>query len=77
MTTTNDIAAPTDILLIRHGGVLECAYRAALGMALETPRNFTVLNASINRFSVSEGKLALLSWGEVAHLQRGVLDELN
>jgi probable phosphoglycerate mutase len=65
------------LVLVAHGGVLECAYRAALGMALETPRNFAVLNASINRFSVSEGKLMLLSWGEVEHLQRGVLDELN
>ena len=65
------------LALVAHGGVLECAYRAALGLALETPRDFAVLNASINRFSVSDGKLALLSWGEVEHLQRGVLDELN
>ena len=64
------------LVLVAHGGVLECAYRAALGMALESPRNFTVLNASINRFCVSEGKLTLLNWGDVAHLQRGILDEL-
>jgi probable phosphoglycerate mutase len=65
------------LALVAHGGVLECAYRAALGLSLETPRDFPVLNASINRFSVSDGRLALVSWGEVAHLQRGVLDELN
>lgn len=65
------------LVLVAHGGVLECAYRAALGLSLETPRDFPVLNASINRFSVTDGQLALLSWGEVAHLQRGVLDELN
>jgi probable phosphoglycerate mutase len=65
------------LALVAHGGVLECAYRAALGLSLETPRNFPVLNASINRFTVSGGALALVSWGEVAHLQRGVLDELN
>ena len=64
------------LVLVAHGGVLECAYRAALGMALETPRNFAVLNASINRFCFSEGKLTLLNWGDVAHVQRGVLDEL-
>ena len=65
------------LALVAHGGVLECAYRAALGLSLETPRNFPVMNASINRLSFSDGKLTLVSWGEVAHLQRGVLDELN
>jgi 2,3-bisphosphoglycerate-dependent phosphoglycerate mutase len=65
------------LALFAHGGVLECAYRAALGLPLETPRDFAVMNASINRFTVSEGKLQLVSWGEVGHLQAKVLDELN
>jgi probable phosphoglycerate mutase len=65
------------LALVAHGGVLECAYRAALGLSLETPRDFPVMNASINRFSVQDGVLALHSWGEVAHLKRDVLDELS
>lgn len=65
------------LALVAHGGVLECAYRAALGLSLETPRDFPVLNASINRFRVEGGKLSLVSWGEVGHLQPKVLDELN
>jgi probable phosphoglycerate mutase len=65
------------LALVAHGGVLECAYRAAMGLSLETPRDFPVRNASINRFSVSDGQLSLHSWGEVDHLQRGVLDELS
>ncbi|HEX8612913.1 MAG TPA: histidine phosphatase family protein [Telluria sp.] len=65
------------LALVAHGGVLECAYRAALGLSLETPRDFPVLNASINRFRVEGGKLSLVSWGEVGHLQPRVLDELN
>ena len=64
------------LALVAHGGVLECAYRAALGMALDTPRHFAVKNASINRFSVVDGKLVLTSWGEVAHLEARALDEL-
>ncbi|QYF94500.1 histidine phosphatase family protein [Massilia sp. PAMC28688] len=64
------------IALVAHGGVLECAYRAALGLALDTPRDFPVLNASINRFTMDAGRLALASWGEVDHLRAGVLDEL-
>ena len=65
------------LALVAHGGVLECAYRAALGLALDTPRDFPVMNASINRFSFAHASLELVSWGEVAHLQRGVLDELS
>ena len=65
------------VAIVAHGGVLECAYRAALGLSLDTPRNFPVMNASINRFTHSEGKLALLSWGEVGHLHANVLDELS
>ena len=65
------------LALVAHGGVLECAYRAALGLSLETPRDFPVMNASINRFTVTGGALALQSWGEVAHLRRGALDELR
>ncbi|WLI89746.1 histidine phosphatase family protein [Massilia sp. R2A-15] len=65
------------IAIVAHGGVLECAYRAALGLPLETPRNFPVLNASINRFEFAAGKLQLQSWGEVAHLAPRALDELS
>lgn len=63
------------IALVAHGGVLECAYRAAQAMPLDAPRNFKVFNASINRFSIEQDKLRLLSWGEIAHLQSTVLDE--
>jgi probable phosphoglycerate mutase len=65
------------LALVAHGGVLECIYRAALGLPLETPRDFKVLNASINRFAVQDGKLELVSWGEVAHLQPAVLDDVG
>jgi probable phosphoglycerate mutase len=64
------------LALVAHGGVLECAYRLALGLSLETPRDFKVYNASINRFRVEGGALVLESWGEVAHLRPAVLDEL-
>ena len=64
------------VAVVAHGGVLECAYRSAMGLSLETPRSFKVMNASINRFTVQSGKLVLDSWGEVGHLRQGVLDEL-
>jgi probable phosphoglycerate mutase len=65
------------IAIVAHGGVLECAYRAATDLPLETPRTFAVLNAGINRFTVEEGKLRLSSWGEVDHLAAPTLDELS
>lgn len=64
------------LALVAHGGVLECAYRAALGLPLETPRDFKVHNASINRFVVEQGVLKLVSWGEIEHLRQVALDDL-
>jgi probable phosphoglycerate mutase len=64
------------LAIVCHGGVLECAYRAAQDMALETPRTFPVKNASINRFTLANGKLVLDSWGEVEHLEPAALDEV-
>jgi probable phosphoglycerate mutase len=63
------------VAIVAHGGVLECAYRAARKLALDAPRDFKVHNASINRFTVSDGALALHSWGEVEHLS-AALDDL-
>ena len=66
------------IALVAHGGVLECAYRLARGLPLETPRDFKVYNASINRFRFdpADNSLVLNSWGEVGHLRPAVLAEL-
>jgi probable phosphoglycerate mutase len=69
------------VAIVCHGGVLECAYRLALQMSLETPRNFKVFNASVNRFEFhvgadGAGRLELISWGEVDHLRPAVLDDI-
>jgi probable phosphoglycerate mutase len=64
------------IALVAHGGVLECAYRAANEMALDSPRDFQVKNASINRFTFEATKLSLDQWGDVAHLQAASIDDL-
>lgn len=64
------------LALVAHGGVLECAHRAARNLPLDRPRDFAVKNASINRFRFHGGRLELTSWGEVDHLQARALDEL-
>ncbi|NVM79309.1 putative phosphoglycerate mutase [Duganella sp. SG902] len=64
------------VAVVAHGGVLECAYRAARGIQLDSPRDFQVKNASINRFTVADGKLLLDSWGEVDHLALAAMDDV-
>ena len=62
------------VALVTHGGVLECAYRAAQGVGFAHPRDFDILNASVNRFRWNGNGLQLLRWGDVSHLEN--LDEL-
>jgi probable phosphoglycerate mutase len=62
------------ILIVAHGGVLECAYRAARGLSIDGPRDFQVKNASINRFTFDKGVLSLEQWGEAAHLSASMDD---
>lgn len=67
------------IALVAHGGVLECAYRAAKNLPLDAPREVTLYNASINRFrydpTLANG-LQLISWGEIEHLNHDLTDEI-
>ena len=65
------------IAIVAHGGVLECAYREAVGMTLDSPRDFQVQNASVNRFSYADGKLHLVHWGNIEHLSAPAMDELG
>ena len=65
------------IAIVAHGGVLECAYREAVGMTLDSPRDFQVQNASVNRFLYVDGKLQLEHWGDIDHLSVPAMDELS
>ncbi|MGZ9031223.1 MAG: histidine phosphatase family protein [Burkholderiaceae bacterium] len=58
------------VALVTHGGVLDVAYRAARALDWDAPREHQMLNASINRVRVtfSPPALAMLDWGDVAHL---------
>ena len=56
------------IAVVAHGGVLECIYRIALNLELDAPREVSMLNASINRFTLMDEQLRLTLWGDVRHL---------
>lgn len=67
------------IAMVAHGGVLECAYRAAQRMDFAQERGFDIFNASVNRFSWDGEELKLLQWGDVSHLAKldtAMLDEV-
>lgn len=65
------------IAIITHGGVLECAYRAANNLPLNAERTITIVNASINRFTWIENQLQLNTWGNMKHLLVNALDDFT
>lgn len=56
------------ILLVAHGGVLDCLYRAAARAALDAPRSWVLANAAINRLLFSDAGFALVGWNDDRHL---------
>jgi probable phosphoglycerate mutase len=63
-------------VIVSHGGVLDAVYRAANGIEITAPRNFDVLNASINQVQWDGERLRVLRWSDNAHLA-AALDELG
>ncbi len=64
------------IVLVAHGGVLDCFYRAATHVGLTTPRTWQIANASINRLFLSPEGFGLVGWADTRHLDEGsALDE--
>jgi probable phosphoglycerate mutase len=68
------------VVLVSHGGVLDVVYRAARALQWHAPREHQMLNAAVNRLTVSASATAPLAlsidlWGDVAHLQEA-RDEL-
>lgn len=63
------------VAVVTHGGVLDSVYRRAENMGYEHPRDFDVLNASINRVTWDGTNFRILKWADVAHLSHAALDE--
>ncbi|MCO8644640.1 phosphoglycerate mutase family protein [Burkholderia multivorans] len=56
------------IACVAHGGVLDCVYRFANGLDLSAPRNYPLLNTSINVVDYVDGRAHVVRWGDIAHL---------
>lgn len=65
------------VLLVAHGGVLDCLYRAATGIALDVIRTWQLGNASINRLLFSGQRLSLVGWSDTRHLEDVAIDEAS
>ena len=68
--------AGQNVVVVLHGGVLDIINRFARGNSLEAPRDFLIPNAGLNWIAAVDGKWHIETWGETAHLEAGVLDEL-
>jgi probable phosphoglycerate mutase len=64
------------IILVAHGGVLDCLYRAATRVDLDAPRIWQLDNAAINRMLHTDSGLTLVGWNDTCHLDDAALDEL-
>ncbi len=64
------------IVLVAHGGVLDCLYRAASRVDLDAPRIWQLDNAAINRMLHTDSGLTLVGWNDVGHLSDHALDEI-
>jgi probable phosphoglycerate mutase len=63
------------IAIVSHGGVLDCLYRAASGIALDAPRSWELGNAAVNRLLYTPRGFTLVGWSDVAHLEGETLDD--
>ena len=57
-----------NILVITHGGVLDCLMRMIMNISLDAHRNYSIYNTSINRFSILNDVWKIDTWGDINHL---------
>lgn len=57
-----------NLLIVAHGGILDSIFRYVLNIPIKQKRSFSLINASINKFSF-ENSWMLESWGQINHMQ--------
>ena len=50
-------------------------YRFANGLSLDAPRNYALLNTSVNVVDFDGGRAMVVSWADVAHLDGRAEDD--
>jgi probable phosphoglycerate mutase len=59
------------ILVVAHGGVLDCLYRAATRTSVDAPRSWQLGNATVNRLLHTDAGFTLVGWNDDQHLAGG------
>jgi probable phosphoglycerate mutase len=57
------------IVVVTHGGVLDCVYRIACDMDMSALRQHPLHNAALNRVAWDGSRFSLIDWGSIEHLQ--------
>jgi probable phosphoglycerate mutase len=56
------------IVVVTHGGPLQDVFKHAVGLDFQSPRRFSLPNAALNVFTVTDGHYRLELWGDTRHL---------
>ena len=56
------------LVVVTHGGVLDVIYRRVHDLPPDSPRDYPIPNAGLNRVAISGDQWLIESWGETAHL---------
>lgn len=65
------------LLIVTHGGVLDLVNRLVRGSPLQSPRDFTIPNAGINRIARTSAGWQIECWADSSHLAAVGRDELR
>lgn len=65
------------VVIVAHGGVLDCLYRAGARVELQAARSWVLGNATINRLIHSPQGFNLVGWNDDFHLAGLSLDEVS
>ncbi|QQS50861.1 MAG: histidine phosphatase family protein [Bacteroidota bacterium] len=66
------------LLVVAHGGVLDCVIRKIFRFPVDSERCFSVYNTSVNTISVNDDLWKLEEWGNTCHLNHTpVLNEIR
>lgn len=68
LNTLADKHAGERVMVVSHGGAMDIIWRHASQVGLQATREAPLLNASLNRLSISPERWEILSWGDVSHL---------
>ena len=58
------------VLIVAHGGVLDCMYRLATNMDIAEKRKVELLNTSLNRLVFTDNSLQIETWGDISHINQ-------